>query len=176
MTFFWIVIFVVAVYLLLIFVVSRFVVPFMGFGGFWPPRQTQQEIKAAIAELELRAPDKRSYLEAVYELVLDKTLHQWKHTRFKAATRIPRAFVSNLSEIWATQDFLYCNSINYLVYVLLIKSKYFQPGDVRVRHVFVNFFIHQYLQVKVGEGWVDVDPAGTGIRGKPLGKHLEWFG
>jgi hypothetical protein len=42
--------------------------------------------------------------------------------------------------------------------------------------VFVNFVIHQYLQVKVDNGWIDVDPAGTGIRGKPLGKHLSWFG
>jgi hypothetical protein len=152
------------------------VVPFMDWEGFKPPRQTPEEVKAAIAELELRAHDQRSYLEAVYELVLDKTLHQYKHTRFKAAFYIPRAFVSDLSEIWQTHDFLYCTGINYLLYVLLIKSKYFKPEDVRVKHVFVNFFIHQYLQVRIGDRYIDVDPAGTGIRGKPLGTYLRFFG
>jgi hypothetical protein len=69
---------------------------------------------------------------------------------------------------------------------MLVNSKYFsakggsasggKARDVRVRHVFVNFFIHQYLQVNIAGRWIEVDPAGTGIRGKPMGSHLVWFG
>ena len=148
----------------------------MEFGGFKPPRKIPEEIQAAIAELELRATDQRSYLEAAFELVMDKNESQWHHSRLKAALRIPRAFVSNLSEIWETNDFIYCTGINYLVSALLVNSKYFKPEDIEVKHVFVNMFIHQYLKVRVGNAWVDVDPAGTGIRGKPLGTHLAGFG
>jgi hypothetical protein len=165
-----------AVYFFLIFVVSRFVVPFMEFGGFKPARRVPEEVQAAIADLELRAYDQRTYLEAVFELVMDKNYSQWNHTRFKATIHLPRAFVKDLSEIWQTKDFIYCTGINYLVAALLVNSKYFKPEDIRVRHVFVNMFIHQYLQVRVGNSWVDVDPAGTGIRGKPLGTHLSFFG
>lgn len=148
----------------------------MGWGGLRPPRSVPDEIKAAIVDLELRGHDQLSYLEVVYELVLDKNRHQWRHSRFQAALRLPRAFVTDLSEIWETKDFIYCTAMNYLVAVLLVNSKYFKAEDIRVRHVFVNFFIHQYLQVNVGGKWVDVDPAGTGIRGKPLGTHLAGFG
>lgn len=171
-----IVLLIIAIYFLLVFGVSRFVVPFMGFERYNLPTDLPVEIRNTISTLENRSTDKQSYLQAVYDVVLDKNLHQWKHTRFKAATRLPRAFVKDLNEIWETQDFVFCMAINFVVFVLLAKSKFFKEDDVRVRHVFANFIIHQYLQVKVGEKWVDVDPAGTGIRGKPLGQHLSFFG
>lgn len=165
-----------ALYSFCIYIASRFLVPFMSFSGFKAPAKIPEEIKAAILDLELRATSERTYLEAAYELVLDKTLHQWHHTRFAAATHLHRAFVKDLGEIWLTKKFLYCTAINYLLFTLLVGSKYFKTEDVKVRHVFVNFFIHQYLKVKVNGGWVDVDPAGTGIRAKPLGTHLAGFG
>jgi len=167
---------IIVAYFLLIFVGLRLVVPFLGFKKSQPPADLPLEIRQAIAQLENQSTDQMSYLQAVYNLVLDKTLHQWQHTRFKAATRVPRAFVNDLAEIWQTKDFIYCTAINYVIFVMLAGSKYFKESDVRTRHVFVNFVIHQYLQVRVGEQWIDVDPAGTGIRGKPLGNHLSFFG
>lgn len=167
---------IVAVYCFLVYVASRFVVPFMEWGGFKPPVKIPEEIRQAILDLESKTKDQASFLQAVYNLVMEKNRNQWNHTRFLAAIRLPRAFVKDLSEIWQTKDFIYCTAINYLVAAMLVNSKYFEAEDIKVRHVFVNMFIHQYLQVKVGEKWVDVDPAGTGIRGKPLGTHLSFFG
>ena len=176
MTIFWTILIIIAAYFFLVFVVSRLVVPFMGFKQYLPPTDLPPEIKQAIAELENKSHDRMSYLQAVYGLVLDKTLHQWKHTRFKAATRLSRAWDKDLSEIWQTRDFIYCTAINYLIFAMLASSKYFKTQDVRIRHMFVNFFIHQYLQVNVAGKWIDIDPAGTGIRGKFLGTHLSFFG
>ena len=176
MNIFWIIFVLAAVYLFLVFFMTRRIVPFMSFKGFERPMQVPEEIKNTISELENRSQEPIAYLQAVYDLVLDKTLHQWHHTRFKAGTQFPRAFVKDLNEIWQTRDFLYCTGINYLVYVMLTSSRFFKHSDIRVRYVFVNFFIHQYLQVRVGKNWTDVDPAGTGIRGKPLGAHLSFFG
>lgn len=172
----WILATIIIVYCLLIYVVTRIVVPFMGWRGFERPKAVPQEIRIKIAELESQAQSQEDYLKLVYDFVLHKTKNQWNHTRFRAFYHIPRAFVKSLEEIWNTKDFLYCTGINYLVYVLLAESKFFRPEDVKVRHVFVNFFIHQYIKVKVGSAWVSVDPAGTGIRGKPLGTHLAGFG
>ena len=177
MMIFWVILSAVVIYCFLVFIASRFLVPFMDWGGFKPATQVPDGIKAAIAELEARAINQRSYLEAVYDLVMQKNRSQWHHTRLRVLLNLPRAWVTELSEIWETHDFIYCTGMNYLVAALLVDSKYFKAEDIRVRHTFVNFFIHQYLQVNVrGSSWVDVDPAGSGIRGKPLGTHLEWFG
>ncbi len=173
--FYWLFV-ILCAYSLLVFFISRLVVPFMEFGGFSPAKRIPEEIKAAIADLEVRATDQRSYLEAAYELVMDKNQSQWNHTRFQAAFKMHRAFVSDLSEIWETKEFIYCTAINYLMAALLVNSKYFRSEDIQVKHVFVNMFIHQYLKVNVNGKWVDVDPAGTGIRGKPIGTHLAGFG
>ena len=166
----------VAVYVILVFFVSRLVVPFMGFRQQTMPVEIPPEIKTVIAELESKATNQREYLQAVYDLILDKTLHQWRHTRFGAATHFHRGFVKDLAEIWQTRNFVYCTGINYAAFVLLCGSKYFRPEQIQTRHVVVNFFIHQYLRVQLGDQWVDFDPAGTGIRGHGLGHHLSWFG
>ena len=163
-------------YFFVVFVLLRLTVPFMGFNGFTPPKELPGQVRDAVAYLESKATDQQSYLQAVYDLVMKKTLDQWRHSRFKAATRIRRLAVKDLKEIWLTQDFIYCGPINFVVFVLLVKSKYFTDKDIKVKHVFLNFVPHQYLQVKVGKKWVDVDPAGSGIRKQPLGTHASFFG
>jgi len=148
----------------------------MGFGGFKPPKELPEELREAVAYLESKSADQQSYLQAVYGLVMKKTFEQWRHSRFKAATRLHRLAIKDLKEIWLTRDFIYCGPINFVVFVLLVKSKYFTEKDIKVKHVFLNFVPHQYLQVKVGGKWVDVDPAGSGIRRRPLGTHASFFG
>lgn len=172
MNIFLIILTVIAAYFFLIFVVLRLVAPFMGFSGYRPPNDIPQEVRDKILELESKSRDQMSYLQAVYNSVLGR----WQHSRFKAAILLPKLFKSDLSKIWHTEGFVYCTTINFAVYVLLANSKYFKAGDVKVRHVFLNFVPHQYLQVRVGESWVDVDPAGAGIRGFGLGHHASWFG
>ncbi len=176
MVIFWTILIIIAGYFLVVFVGLRLVVPFLGFKQYQPPEDLPPEIRQTVAELENKSTDQMSYLQAVYDLVLHKTLHQWKHTRFQAAVRILRAWVKDLEEIWETEDFIYCTAINFLIFTLLANSKFFKAQDVKVRHVFLNFVPHQYLQVKIGNKWIDVDPAGSGIRGKPLGYHASWFG
>lgn len=148
----------------------------MQFGKYAPKVEITKEIANQIIELENLSHDQFSYLQVVYNFILEKNKHQWGHTRGQAAIRFPRLFVKGLEEIWNTKDFVYCTAINFVIFVLLVKSKFFKPEDIRARYVFVNMVIHQYLQVKVDGIWVDFDPAGTGIRGKPLGTHLSFFG
>ena len=98
---------IIVLYILLVFVGLRLVVPFFGFRQYQPPTDLPPEIRQAIAQLENKSTDQMSYLREVYNLILDKTLHQWKHTRFKAARRLPRAFVSDLAGNLVNKDFVY---------------------------------------------------------------------
>jgi hypothetical protein len=165
-----------AFYFFLVFVVARLAAPYAEFSGLKPPRQVPEEIKAVIVDLEARATDQRSYLEAAYELVMDKAHHQWEHAPGKVPFHLPNLFIKDLGEIWRTKKFIYCYQINYLLYVLLTGSKYFKSADVRARHVFLNFVSHNHLRVDINGSWINVDPAGAGLRGKPLGTYLAGFG
>ncbi len=167
---------IIAVYFFIVFVVLRLVVPFMGFKQNMPAVELPLEIKSKIAELENKSQNQLAFLQGIYDAVLSKTLHQWQHTRFKAAFYVPKLFVTNLADIWQTKGFIYCNAINFVGFAMLANSKHFTAKDIKVRHVFLNFVIHQYLQVKVGDTWIDFDPAGSGIRGLGLGHHASWFG
>lgn len=164
------------VYFFIVFIGLRFVAPFMGFKQYLPPNILPEEIKQEIKNLEASSHDQESYLKLAYDLVMQKTLHRWKHSRFQAAFKLPRLFVNDLEEIWHTNKFIYCTGINFILYTLLANSKYFKAEDVKIKYVFLNFVLHQYLKVKVNGIWVDADPAGAGIRGKPLGQHASLFG
>ncbi|MBL8029824.1 MAG: hypothetical protein JNN11_01100 [Candidatus Doudnabacteria bacterium] len=163
-------------YLFFAFVLLRLVAPFMGFRLNWPVVQVPIEIKQAVKSLEDGSDGQASFLRNLYLFVLEKNKTQWSHSRGRAAIMLPRLFVKDLNEIWKTKKFVYCNAINYVAYVMLVQSKYFKPDDIKVRHVFLNFVPHQYLQVKLEGKWLDFDPAGSGIRGGSLGTHASFFG
>ncbi|MCL5666479.1 MAG: hypothetical protein M1383_01790 [Patescibacteria group bacterium] len=171
-----IILIVIAAYFFLVFFVLRLVAPYMGFKRYALPENLPEEMRQKIAELENRTSTPSEYLQETYNLVLDKTLHQWKHGRLQAGIKLHRLFVKDLAEIWRTPKFVYCQAINCVVFALLAKSKFFTADDVKIRHVFLNFVPHQYLLVKINNEWIDVDPAGAGIRGNGLGSHAEWFG
>lgn len=164
------------IYFFVVFVVLRLVVPFMGFKQNMPKAELPLEMESKIAELENKSQNQMTFLQGVYDVVLNKTLHQWQHTRFKAAIYVPKLFVDSLTEIWQTNGFIYCNAINFVGFSMLVNSNFFTAKDIKVRYVFLNFVLHQYLQVKVGESWIDFDPAGSGIRNGLLGTHAGLFG
>ncbi len=163
-------------YFLLVFVGFRLIIPFMGFRQYSPPTNVPPEIQKAIYELENKSYDQMSYLQAAYALIMEKNQRQWKHTRLYAALRPYRAFITDILQLWNTNEFIYCTSMNFLFYTLLANSKFFKASDVKLKHTFANMIIHQYMKVRVGDKWIDVDPTGTGIKNKPLGTHLAGFG
>lgn len=151
-------------------------VPLLEFCGFKPAKNIPEEIKEASLKIKNETQGKKEFLEKLYSLILEKNSKQWQHTRFQAATKINRLWARDLNEIWYKEKFIYCHSMNYLAYNMLLESGWFQERDMQNRHVFANFVPHQYLRINIEGAWVDFDPAGTGIRGKPLGTHLAGFG
>ena len=168
---FWIIL-IIAAYFFLVFVVLRLIAPFMGFGGLTMPAELPKEIRDKITELESTSANQDSYLQAAYDFVAVR----WHAGRITTVFFAPLAFRKNISVVWQSPGYAHCNTQNYLLFLLLAGSKFFKPRDIQLRTVFFNFFIHQYLQVKIGNRQIDADPAGTTIRGKPLGRHISWLG
>jgi hypothetical protein len=163
--------FLAAFYFVLIFVLARIVVPFLGFKKYPAPRDLPDEVRLAIAELEKRSFDQRSYLQAAYDFVRSR----WHSERFKTITELPLAFRTDLKEIWQKSGYAHCTSINFILYALLANSKFFTPGDIRLRHTIFNLMIHQYLRVRVGKDWLDVEPSLVFLN-LPVGQRPGFFG
>ena len=162
----------IATYFFLIFFLLRLVVPFMGFTKPKLPREIPQEITDVITAMEAKSQSQREYSAAAYKLVTSR----WYAGRMSTLYYAPLAFRTELPILWSETGFAHCNTQNYILYILLARSRFFRPEDVTVKTVFFNFFIHQYLKVKIDTTWTDLDPAGAAIRGMPLGTHISFFG
>ncbi|OYT31462.1 hypothetical protein DRJ22_02085 [Candidatus Woesearchaeota archaeon] len=77
--------------------------------------------------------------------------------------KFPRLFVADVFKLWnfrfgVGDGFLHCTQHNFLLRILLIKSKKFSEEDIRlIDYVRRPFGFHQLLQVNVGGRWIDVD-------------------
>ncbi len=172
MNFLYISIFLISGYFFLIFIVLRILVPFMGFSRLKLPKEIPNAIREKIEELETKSGNSYEYLREAYTYITSN----WHAGRFTTVLYAHLAFRKNLEKINSTPGFAQCNTQNYLLFVLLAGSKYFKESDIRVRTVFFNMFIHQYLEVRVEGKTLSVDPAGASIRGMPLGKYISFFG
>ncbi|OGE74410.1 MAG: hypothetical protein A3I07_00645 [Candidatus Doudnabacteria bacterium RIFCSPLOWO2_02_FULL_42_9] len=166
------IIIIAAIYSFIVFILLRLVTPYTGFGKLPKPKQIPHEIIVKISELETASSNSQEYLQKIYDFVTSR----WHAGRFTTIFYAPLAFRTNLMKIWKSPGFAQCNTQNYIVFVMLTNSKFFKPEDIKLRTVFFNFFLHQYLKVKVGNEWINVDPAGASIRGKPLGAYISIFG
>lgn len=162
---------VLILYLILILIVARMVLPFLGFRKYHPPKEIPPEVLQTILDLEAQSHDQRSYLEGVYKFVQSR----WHSARFKTVTELPLAFRKDLSLLWRQPGYAHCHTINYVFYTLLARSKYFTPDDIRFRHKLFNFMIHQYLRVRVNGKWLDVDPSLVFLK-FGIGSHAGFFG
>jgi hypothetical protein len=157
-------------YVVLMFAVARFIFPFMGFGKYKAPSSIPQEIKNTIVGLEAQSSNQREYLELAYAYVQAN----WLAERMKTIVNLSLIFRTDLSQLWRERGYAHCNTINYILAALLVGSNYFTAEDIRMRHKFLNFVVHQYMQVKVDGNWLDVDPA-PGYLMLPVGKKSPWL-
>jgi hypothetical protein len=56
-----------------------------------------------------------------------------------------------------------------------VHSGRFNEEQIRIHTVPLNLFIHQYLEVNVGQAWRAVDPWSAFLQ-IPFGKHAAFFG
>lgn len=158
----------VVLYLFLVYIVSRFIVPNYGWKKSKLPEKLPEYWQKVVDELKQKSFSQDELLKNTYQYI---TTH-YKGGRFKTILNLPLAFQDPFSR---HNGYLQCHIQNYLLRVILVKSGYFSDDDIQVKFVVFNFFTHQYLKVKVGEKWIDVDPHES-YKGVSLGKHSEWLG
>jgi len=160
-------IYLIFVYFILIFVGIRLIVPYYGFKQSKDIVEMPEYFMKDIEEINLASKDNFGYLEKSYNYLSDK----YYGSKTELFTRWQRAF----DDIFVHKTgFIPCNVFNELLRTMLIKSGRFEDKDIKKRVTILNFFIHQYLQVKVNNKWVDVDLEYKKM-GVPFGKHASIF-
>jgi hypothetical protein len=161
-------IFLVLAYLLFVWVGLRLTIPHLGFKKERLPTELPSNFSAEISRLDAEAADDMDFLKRAFEFVTSRYYGSRPKTVFYFWT----AFQDPINH---APGFLPCTSLNYLVRVILVKSGRFRDADIQVKVIPLNFFIHQYLKVRVNNTWIDVDPW-SAFLGVPLGKKSALFG
>ena len=94
-------------------------------------------------------------------------------------TKISKHFYKDLEEIMKEKGFFPCHIQNFILKVILIKSKKFSNKDIEYQYCFYSGVIHSYLKVKINGKYINADPWGY-TRGLPfghrsLGPLLDWI-
>lgn len=157
-----------SVYIAVVWVGLRLAVPNLGFRTSPLPDAVPPELTEAIARLDAEAADNADYLRKAYAYITAR----YQGSRLKTFTRFWVAFLDPLR---LRPGYAPCTTQNYLLRLLLVRSGRFSEGDMEVRVVLLNGFIHQYLRVHVNGAWVDADPWSASL-GVPLGGRSAYFG
>jgi hypothetical protein len=148
--------------------VLRLIVPHLGFTEKPVPDKIPEDLEKVIEKLNKESKTNREFLTKAYGHITDR----FHGARLKTITKWWYSFRDVFSY---NSGYVPCNLHNYLLRIMLIKSKRFSEKDIKIKTVFFNFFIHQYLQVKVDSKWINVDP-NSKYWGVPFGKRAILFG
>lgn len=91
------------------------------------------------------------YLKNIYNFLTKK----YYGDRIGSVLAINKSFKNTVER---ENGLLPCNIFNELFRSILIESGRFDTQDIKRVIVPLNFFIHQYLKVKVYGNWVNIDP------------------
>jgi hypothetical protein len=155
----------VALYIILVYIGIPLAVPYWKHNRV--PAIIPDELQNEIGELNKKSSTDEEFVKNAYLYIT----HKYYSGRFKTLVNARFAFDDPFSH---PHGYLPCHLQNYILKIILIKSGRFGSRDIKSITVFLNFFIHQYLKVKVNGKWIFVDPAGTSL-GVPFGKRAIGF-
>jgi hypothetical protein len=144
-------VYLLGIYLIFVWVILRLAVPYLGFFKTPVPEDIPLVLQKRINDWNRDAIDDRQFLTFVYEYITQT----YTGSRIKTITHFWTAFQDPLQ---ARTGFLPCTAQNFLLRTILIKSNRFTESDIQVKVIPLNFFIHQYLRVRIGSEVIDVDP------------------
>lgn len=148
--FFWL----ISVYFMFMFLITRFIVPHMGFWKERVPKMVPRSLDAKIRGLKMKSKSPEKFVRASYDL-LRKKYHGSHALTF---LRPDIVFSRNLEKMWSRSGYLSCNQVNWILYIMLVRSGFFSEGDVRFRCTITpRLMIHQYAEVRLGSKWIPVD-------------------
>jgi len=159
---------VILAYFFFIFVLLRLIIPYLGFNSPIVPQNIPQDFLKVIADFNKKSKTDKEYLYNAYSYITER----YHEARLKTIINWNYSFKNVFSH---KSGYIPWNIHNFLLKVMLVKSGRFKEEDVKTQIVFFNFFIHQYLKVKLDNQWIKVDP-NSQYMGIPFGKVAIWFG
>jgi len=160
----------IAIYIALVFGLSRLIIPYMRSGAAGLPEVLPDSLASAIQTLTHQVKTKEEFLALTYNYIGAK----YRSERFNTVFKFSYLFLP-LEKVWEMSGYMPCTQTNFLLSIFLVKSGFFKEEEIKKSHVPVNFVPHQYLIVRLDDKWVSVD-VGEKQRGMPIGKHLKYFG
>lgn len=154
---------------ILIFLLGPYVTyPFMR--RITVPSRIPTTIRDAVKQLERESKNEYDFLKNTSRHLLS-TGHG---SRFKTFLRPQLAYETNLFRLYKRPGFMHSHQLNYLFVVMLCHSKYFTRDRIRTKLTWLNFTVHQYVQVNIAGQWYDVDLWADSL-GVDLGKHASFL-
>ena len=128
-----------------------------------------KSLEAEINKLK-KIKSKYAALKKAYNIITKK----YKGYKLKTYLNLSDIF-KNIDEIWSSKGFLHCKNTNYLLRIILIKSRKCTENDIKFKSTLLYYISpHQYLQIKTEKGWIDVD-CWAKAYGINLGQHASGF-
>jgi hypothetical protein len=114
--------------------------------------------------------------EACLRRSYDILTNKYRGFRVKTYLNFFDIFVFDLNKIWQKNGFLHCTTMNYLLYILLVKSGLFESKDIKKHWTFVWYISpHQYLTVNLkGDRSINID-LWSKAYGVPFGSYAHGF-
>jgi hypothetical protein len=163
-TLFWL----VFAYFVFMFFVTRFIVPYMGFWKERLPSKIPSSLDLKIRELKKNNKSPEKFVRAAYDLLRRK----YHGSHALTFLRPDVVFSRNLGKMWARSGYLSCNQVNWILFIMLIRSGSFSENDVRFKCAFTpRLMIHQYAEVRLKGKWTPVDVWGSRY-GRKFGEHF----
>jgi len=158
----------IPLFFIVIFGLSRLAIPNLN-NKIKIPAKLPHGMQEKIDELKKLSHDKRDYLFRAYNYLSQKYKgikgELWKDTRCLFWT---------LDDAWSKEGFMTCTMQSYLMIVFLVKSGFFQVKDIKKKHMFYSFNIHQYIKVRLDDKWITVDIWSNNY-GVKLGERAKFF-
>jgi len=158
------------IYAFIVFFLSRLMIPHLGFKKEILPEKIPKSMDIKIDEIKNESKNSIDFLTLSF-IYLGK---RYKTRRVSILFHLPSLF-KGLDSVWQRAGYIPCTQGSYVMRIFLVRSGFFVDSDVRVKYTVLNFLIHQYLEVRIGKEWFDVD-VGEFQRGIKLGSHKGIFG
>jgi hypothetical protein len=135
------------------------------------PKEIPDEIQKVVEELR-KTRNREECLKKAYAVLTDK----YQGRRFRTLLLPHYLLITELRKLWNKSGFIYCNQMNYLLRLLLIKSGWFKDKDVELKWTLIWYIsLHQYCRVRLSnKKYVNVDIWGK-AQGFPLGDYAHGF-
>jgi hypothetical protein len=134
------------------------------------PDDLPQDVEDIIEGLK-RSRTKEGCAKKAYDILSER----YRGYRAYTYLRLFDLFHSDVGYLWSRKGFLHCNNLNYLLRILLIRSGMFSESDIVLKWTRIWVFSpHQYLRVRIGRRWTDIDLWGKAY-GIPFGAHAQGF-